>query len=123
MLLSLGPFEILPNGHSGQEPQGRNILPLALRCLWPEQILERILAIEDEKIIKSDKKRLFIPSLGRSGVPLNISIDNNILIYDVSGNLIKKIEKRKILNTGSLSKGVYFIHLERNQKTYKLIIY
>lgn len=133
-LLSLGPFEILPDsiitfyfaviGSPYRESgQGRDTLPLALRCLWAEQILERILAIEEGSITKSDKKGVFIPSLWRSGVPLNISIDDNILIYDVSGNLIRELKGRRILETKNLSTGIYFIRLERNQKTYKLIIY
>lgn len=136
-LLSCGPFEILPDsiitlyfavigspyGDSGQGPQGRDTSQLALRCFWAEQVLERILAIEEEKITKFDNKGTFIPSIWKSRVPFNIPMNENLSIYDISGSLIKRLPGRKLRDKRELSPGIYFIHWEKKEQIYKIIVY
>ena len=60
------------------------------------------------------------PTKGSFSIQGNNLIDSKIKIYNILGNLIKQVEANYNLmefNEPNLSTGIYFIHIEKNNRT------
>ncbi len=129
-LLAVGPVDLAPAevatyyfaviaapyGTQGQMPWERDTTELALRCWWAEQVLARILGIEEERQPAQVNRELKVyPNPCVLGSHLRVAFDGMVDIYDTQGRLVRVLNGKegvwdtRDVNGRVVPAGVYFV--------------
>ncbi|MEO0078646.1 MAG: T9SS type A sorting domain-containing protein [candidate division WOR-3 bacterium] len=149
ILLSTGPFDLVadstvtfyyaviaaPYGEAGQPPQNRDTTELALRCWWADQVLERVLAVEEPQSRAAQLGQTVVgPTVFNraTGLRLDLPIDEQatVSVYDATGRAVgtwmslpQRPDSTARLDFGTLPPGIYLVRLQtpRLTETFKVL--
>ncbi len=149
VLLSTGPFDLAadstvtfyyaviaaPYGEAGQPPGNRDTTELGLRCWWAEQVLERVLAVEERQPRAAQQGQVAVgPTVFNRAIGLRLSLpmeeEATVSIHDATGRVVRTRmsvprgpDGTARLDFGAFAPGVYLVRVQTANlsRTFKVL--